>query len=351
MIQEILLLIFGLVLLVKGANYFVEASARLAKKLGVSEFIIGLTLTAIGTSVPELASSISAAVQGAPGLIIGNVVGSNIANIGLVIGIAACIGSFKTNKKMYNRDAYFLMLSVIALIFFALDGSINGIEAIGLLILYFSYVMFLIATKDARNKSHHFSNFLDYFFKFKYIISIKTKIVQQALKKNSHEKTTKQRQVKRLFKESILADFCIMSLALVAIVIGAKYLVLEAVWLAELLSIPKNLIGLSLIAIGTSLPELMVSITAARKGFGGILLGNILGSNIANTFLILGVSSSIIPISISELSITYTIPIMAFFSLFLVYIVQLKKITRKHGIIALTSYIIFMICAFLLGWS
>jgi cation:H+ antiporter len=348
MFENILFLVLGLVLLVKGADYFVEFTARIANKLGVSAFIIGLTLTAIGTSIPELAASVSAALQGHTGLILGNVIGSNIANIGLIIGIAAVIHSFKTDRKMFMRDGYILILTVIVFYAVASDGIISITDGIALLVLYFVYIMFLIKTHSTDSENYTFHHFLDYFFKFEYLTTIKSNVMKRALRK----KTKKEMQTLQLFEEGIIKDVIISILALTAVIIGAKYFVQESAWLANLLGIPDSLIGLSIVAIGTSLPELVVSISAVRKGLSEIVLGNVIGSNIANVLLIIGVSSLIAPLQVSKLSIIYLIPIMGFFTLLLIYFIRSDwSIGRNSGILALLLYIIFMAAAFFFGWS
>jgi cation:H+ antiporter len=348
MLENILILILGLVFLVKGADYFIEATARIANKLGVSAFVVGLTLTAIGTSLPELAASISASFQGHTGLILGNVIGSNIANVGLIIGIAAIIHSFKTNRKMFMRDGYILILTVVLFYAVSADGIISIADGIAFLVLYFVYIMFLVKTHSDDSQSYSFHNFLDYFFKFEYITTIKSSVMKRALAR----KTKKGKQTLQLFKEGIIKDGIISILALIAVIVGAKYLVHESVWLANIFGIPENLIGLSIIAMGTSLPELAVSISAARKGLGEIILGNVIGSNIANVLLIIGISSIIGPLYVSELSIIYLIPIMGFFSLLLLYFIRSNwSIGRKSGFLALTLYILFMFSVFYFGWA
>ena len=350
MITHIAIFVLALAALVKGADYFVEYSARLARQLGVSDFIIGLTITSIGTSVPELAASVSAALQDHTGIIIGNVVGSNISNIGLVLGLTAALRAFETEKKMYERDGYIMIAAVILFFAFALDNKIESFEALIFMLGYVFYILFLIRS-DNQEKSYQFRDFMKYVFDFEYLPPIRSRMFrkkeQGGVIENSNaggEKLIRQRK--------FWINISVTILACLAIMVGARFLIDEAAWIAGLLSVPESVIGLSLIAVGTSLPELTVSISAAKKGKGSLVLGNLIGSNIANILLILGVTGSIQPLRINEISVVYTIPIMLFFSLTLVYFIRSDwKITRTQGWIAVVSYIIFMVLAFTLEWS
>jgi cation:H+ antiporter len=343
---EIILFIVGLVFLVKGADYFIKSAASIAKKLGVSEFIIGL-LVALGTSIPELASSVAAALRNASGIIIGNVVGSNIANIGLIIGIAATIALIKTKKAMIWRDGLIMLFASGLFYIFMVNYSISRIEAGILLLLYIAYMAFLIE-EQPKFEEYHFGHFLRYFFRFRYIMTIRSKFLSPFKPKKDHRKKAKiaseqKRKEKELFKAGLIKDFLITFLSGAAIVFGAKYLVQEAIFFANLLNIPENIIGLSLIAIGTSLPELFVSVSAALKGYGNIAVGNIIGSNIANIFLIIGVSGLITPISIIKSTLLYTAPFMIFMSILLLYFIRSQwKIRRIEGAIFLVLYAVFM---------
>ena len=144
MITHIAIFIVALIFLAKGADFFVEYAARLAKSFGVSDFIIGLTITSIGTSVPELAAAVSAALQDHTGLIIGNVVGSNIANIGLILGLSAALRPFSTESKMYERDGYIMIATVILFFAFSLNNHISAFEALIFILSYIFYILFLI---------------------------------------------------------------------------------------------------------------------------------------------------------------------------------------------------------------
>ncbi len=329
------LLIFavGLALLVKGSDFFVESASRIAKRFGVSEFVIGLTLVAVGTSIPELASSVVASIEGYPELIIGNIVGSNIANIGLIVGISAAFFSIKTNKGMLLRDGYMMVFTAGLFYLFAFNGVLSSFESLLFLVIYGAYIFFLVKTKDER-KTTRFSEFVDYFLRIGYLATLRDVIFGRIRKKE---------QANVVVSAGIGKDIVVIAFSLVAILYGADFVVDEAVQLAGFFGVSDNIIGLTLVAIGTSLPELGVSLSAVRKGFGDILIGNILGSNIVNILLILGISSQISPLRIPSITLLFTAPFMIFISLLLLFFIWSNgKLKMHEGWIFLLLYVLFM---------
>ncbi len=352
MIWEPFMLVLGFLLLIKGSDFLVEAASRIAKKLGVPEFIIGLTLVAVGTSVPELAASIAAAAEGYDELIIGNLVGSNMANIGLILGISAIFSTIKIDKGILKRDGYIMVGAIVLFYIFALTGAIKWYMGVVFLLLYFAYVMFLIQTKDSRVEQK-MSDFVSYFFKLEYLITVKNHAIKRIMGQRSGKEKVfgYHKKIYTAFREGLVKDLMIVGLSLVAIVFGAEYLVAGAMWLAGLLNISSGLIGLSIIAVGTSLPELSVSITAAAKKYGDLSVGNIIGSNIANLFLVMGAASLVNPLTIDSKTLYFVGPFTILLSVILVMLLQKHdhKISRKHGILLLSMYALFMVFMFLMG--
>ncbi len=348
MLLNIILFILGFVFLIGGSEFFVKAAASIAKRLGVSEFVIGLTVVALGTSIPELASSIVASLKHESGVVIGNIVGSNIANIGLIIGITAVFMMIKTKEGMLKRDGYIMLFAALLFFVFILNGILSRLEAVILLLFYFAYLFFLFEVKHDDKTKTHFRDFIDYFFKFKYLTTIKSKIIS-GLDNKKDVSNKEKKEIKELFKAGLIKDFLILAISLVFVIYGAKYVVDEAVFFAGLFNISTNLISITLIAVGTSLPELMVSISATRRGHGDITLGNIIGSNITNIFLIIGVSGLIYPLSIIKTTLYFTAPFMIFISILLLFFVWRNwEIRRIEGIILLVLYLIFLILLFFL---
>lgn len=346
MLLHAAILLVSLVVLVKSADYLLEYAARIAYRFDVSDLIVGLVITSVGTSLPELASSLSAAVVGSSGLVIGNVVGSNIANIGLVLGVAAIVRPFATEKRMHDRDGFIMLASVLLFFLMALDNVIGRLDAAALLIMYIAYVIFA-ARSDRSGVEHRFRDFLKFLFDFEYATPFVRRLGR--LRSDRGKQRTKN---KKLELRPLLFEIGVSGASLAALIVGARYVVVEAVWFARMFRLPDNLIGLSIIAIGTSLPELMISISAARKDKGALIVGNVIGSNIANILLILGLAGSVHKLDVAEQSVVYTIPIMLFFSLTLLYFIRRNwRISRVEGAIAVVGYLAFLGTAFWKGWG
>lgn len=330
---EFLILVVSMIALIKGSDLFIDSSANLAKKFNISEFIIGLTLVAIGTSIPELASSISASLAGSQGIILGNVIGSNIANICLVIGLGAFLYGIKTNENIVFRDGLIVLFTTALFYVLIFDGNLNLVEAIFMLILYGAYVLFTFEFQEQRA---HFRDFVRYFFGFKYLITIKSRLFTRNKNKE---------KIQEAFKEGVIKDVLLAVIGLIILVVGAKYLILESVFFANLFGIPEMFIGLSIIALGTSIPELSVSLAAIKKGFGDIALGNIIGSNIANILLILSVSKFIGPVA--GTGIFFSITTLLLITLFFFILMRTNyKITKMNGLTLMIIYVIFLIISF-----
>lgn len=329
MIQDIIINIFlfaiGLLLLLKSSEKFVEFVSAFAKSIGVSQFIIGLTLVAFGTSMPELVSSLIASIKGSPDIVIGNILGSNIANIGLIIGITAFISSVKADRDMIKRDGYMMLASAIVTYIFVVSHELSRTESVILILMYLAYLIFLFKERSVF-ETGFFDEYLDYFINFEFL-----KVVW---KKGKNEKKSISISYKDMF-------FSAASLTIV--ILSANLIVDKSVWLAGTLGVTEGFIGLTLIALGTSLPELAVSVTAAKKGHGEIALGNVLGSNIVNILFILSLSSFFSPLSLSAFESFFIGPLMVLLSFLLIIFIAVKNRLRKiHGVIFLFIYLIFL---------
>ncbi len=329
---NVLILIVGLFCLIKGSQIFVKSSVSIAKRLGISTFIIGLTIIAFGTSLPELVSSIFASLEKASGLIIGTIIGANIANLSLINGIASFINPIKVEKDVLKRDGYMVIFSVLILLISLIDGKISRTEGIIFLLIYISYILFLIEFKNLK-RHYKFQDFIDYSFRFGYLHFIKSLFSKSKVslkkKKKSNGKTWK--------KLSLLI------LGAVLIYFGAKYVVEEALFFAVSFNISGIIIGV-LISIGTTLPELSVSITASRKKLGNIVIGNTLGSCITNTLLILGISALIYPLVFTKTTVYFILGFLILTSFITLYFIKTRlKLRKIEGMFLLLIYVIFLI--------
>ncbi|MBI4147026.1 calcium/sodium antiporter [Candidatus Woesearchaeota archaeon] len=333
---NLIILIASIALLIKSSDYFVKAAASLARRLGVSEFIIGLTFVAVGTSLPELASSITASFLGQDKIIIGNVVGSNIANIGLILGITAIIAAISTRKTNVKMDGYLMIFAALLLTTFAFDRVISRIEAIVFLVFYGGYIIYLFEKSQDLKGEYNFKEYLWYILKFKPFNGARNIILRFW---NEYNGATKNKEYKTLLK-----NLAILTVTGLGVVAGAHFTIVKASLFAELLGINKEAIGIILIAVGTSLPELSVSIAAARLGRGEIAMGNIVGSNIANILLVLGTAALIRPVTFGLEMLSFVLPTLIFISLVLLVLMwKYKKITRTHGLGLVAFYALFLL--------
>ena len=276
MLLDLLLLVLGLALLLAGGRLLVAGAVQLAGTLGVSELAIGLTVVAFGTSAPELAVNLSAAIQGNAGIAFGNVVGSNIANVALVLGVAALVRSLRIDSTIVNREIPMMLLATAAAIILGLDRLRGEVErydrADGLiLLLLFSVFLYYSISEVAAKRSSD-------------------PIAEAAAGSVSTEQFV-----------TATRSGLMVAVGLALLVGGAELTVARAVALAEALGVSRAVIGLSVVALGTSLPELATSFVAARRGSITLAVGNIVGSNIFNLLFILGTTAAITPVDVPHL--------------------------------------------------
>ena len=293
-------LIIGFVLLTKGADYFIENSASFAEEKGISPHVVGVTIVAFGTSLPELLVSIISSLQRYNDLALGNIVGSNISNIGLVLAISTFIFYYvlKTDispAEDANNDSYVMLLAVLLLYFFATDKLISQIEGIVFFSLYIIYIFWLY-------------------------------------------KRTKAEEV---ISEDSKTSYLFLIGGLIALLIGAQLTVDSAVEIAIAVGIPEIVVGLSVVAVGTSLPELAGTISAARMGHKEIAVGNVIGSNIANIFLVMGVLSIINPISVENFVVEQTLPLLILLTVVTFALIRIP-LNRLSGSLLFAFFLFFI---------
>ena len=337
MLAQLLLVAAGLVVLFKASDYLIEAAGRLAKMLGVSELVIGLTIVAVGTSIPEMASSLSASLQGSPGLALGNIIGSNISNIALVLGISALMGTVAVHKRVVKRDSLMLLLSSFLVLVVLFNGLVSWIEGILLIFLFVAYSAFIFR-KRKNLAGYDFAGFVRYFLKMGYIEEL-TEKGAGALRSFLTGKGRK-RAVE-------LREIAIILIAGIAIVFSADLLIRGAIGIAGLLEIEEAFIGLTVVAIGTSLPELSVSLSAARKRKGDLMVGNIVGSNISNSLLVLGLAAVASPLALTAGFMKNAVFMCLFTVLFLLLIFRRARLGKAEGVLLLACYAAFLLFAYL----
>lgn len=314
MVWQIALLIIGFVMLIKGADWFVDGAAGIADKLHIPQLIIGLTIVAMGTSAPEAAISISASVQGSADIAVGNILGSNILNILIILGITSVITPLAVQKSTVKYEIPFvIIISVIFGLIGLFDNSIGFIDGILLWVLFIAYIAYL------------------------FIMTKKGKI--QADESDDEDNDKKPKKVWQLIL------FGIIGIALV--VFGSNITVNAATEIATMFGMSERFIGLTIVALGTSLPELVTSITAALKKNADIAIGNIVGSNIFNILFVIGTSAMITPVAYQSQFLIDSIFCVATAILLLLLVLNKdKKLKRWGGIIMLicyTGYFVYLI--------
>ena len=302
-----MLFILGFVLLIGGGNLLVNGAVALAKRLNLSPLLIGLTVVGFGTSVPELIASLFALNQSVPDLAVGNVIGSNIANILLVLGVAACIRTIKISKLSLRRDGKFLLLATFVLFCAVFLGQINFLLGLIMCLCLCYYVYYAYQT----DKRHS--------------------LLVQKLEEPTHPK-------RRERKKMIWVDFANVALGIGLTCFGARILVDNAVLLAKHLGISTEIIGLTLIAVGTSLPELATSVIASIKKQSDVAFGNIVGSNIYNALFILGFLALFQPIHIPTTLQPDVLWMTGATLLLLLFAYTQHKISKGMGILFLVIY-------------
>ena len=308
---SIIFLVIGFILLIKGADLFVDGSSNVAKALGIPSLIIGLTIVAFGTSAPEAAVSVTASLKGMNDISLGNVVGSNICNLLLVLGFSGLGGCLTAKKKIITRDFIYAIFSSIVMLFLSYGfffGKTTYASAIidredGLILLCFLGIYLYALLTDAA----------------------------RSVKKNEEKSEFK------------IKDLGFIGIGLAGIIFGGQLVVDNATKIAEMLNVSQDVIALTIVAIGTSLPELVTSFIAAKKGESDIAIGNVVGSNIFNIFFILGISSVISPITYGFNS--FVDIVIMFISSVMVYLLTLKnfRIGNKKGLILLASYVMYLV--------
>jgi cation:H+ antiporter len=317
----------GLVLLVLGGELLVRGAVRLAERLGMSPLLIGLTLVGFGTSTPELVTSVQAALAGSPGIAVGNIVGSNIANILLILGLAAILSPISVGSNALKRDGSLVVLTALALTAVGFLAQLDRLTGIVFVLGLAGYVIYayLQESRAARSGS------ADHTAAFE-----KGQALEEAVPHLNEG------HARSLFADAAIAlTMCLAGLVLV--VIGGSYIVDGAIQLARAFNISETVIGLTIVAVGTSTPELVTSIIAAIRKHSDVALGNILGSNIYNILGIGGLTGIISPTAIPQEIASFDNLVMVAVSLALVAIMYSgRTITRMEGGLLILGYVVYL---------
>lgn len=300
MLINIVLLVMGLVVVLKGADWLTDGAVNIASRFGVSQMVIGLTIVAMGTSMPELCVSMVSALKGTPDLAVGNVVGSNTLNTLLIVGCSALVAPIMVKRSSVRRDIPFAVLASLLMLIFCLDGGIDRLDA-ALLFILFAVFMF-VTVKYSKNEG-------------------------------TEAKTT----AAPLGKAALL-----LVVGLVCLILGSNLFVDNASFIASTLGVSDAVIGLTIVAGGTSLPELATSMVSAKKGNSDIAIGNVIGSNVFNILMIIGVTGLVKPMHIKGITSLDLIVMLASMLLLWFFCRTTYKVKRWEGAVLAISYIAYL---------
>jgi cation:H+ antiporter len=308
------ILLVGFALLIKGADIFVDGASSIAKKFHVPPMLIGLTIVAMGTSAPEAAVSISSSLAGQNDMSIANVVGSNFFNILIVLGVSAIISKLPVEKETIKKDTPFLIFISVLLLVLSLSFNLSRLDGIIFLVLFALFLINMIKS-NINSKDNE----------------------------DSGSETAIAIEVSDTQSISMPKTLLICLIGIVGIVFGGGLVVDSATNIATSLGMSANLVGLTIVAMGTSLPELVTSVIAVRKGETEIAIGNVIGSNIFNILLVLGLAALIHPMTVSMLAIIDTIFMTAITILLYIFMKKDNSLTKVHGIIFVVIYFAYLI--------
>ncbi len=312
-IIQVALLALGFAVLIKGADWFVDGASGIAERMGIPQLVIGLTIVALGTSAPEAAVSISAAFKGSADITIGNIVGSNIMNILIILGLSAVVAPLAVAKSTIRFEIPFVILITLLLMAQGMDGTISFVDGVILWVLFIAYFIYL------------------------FILAKRQRSAVQTLHTRIEENDNLDVGTGARLK-SIGMLLLLVVVGIVCIVVGSNIAVDAATALARIFGLSERFIGLTIVALGTSLPELVTSVLAARKGNADIAIGNIVGSNIFNILFVVGTSALIIPITFASAFIVDTLVAVGAAVMLLICCIPKQHLGRIAGALMLAGY-------------
>lgn len=321
MLENLLLLIVGFILLVKGADFFVEGSAAVAKIFKVPSIIIGLTIVAMGTSAPELAVSVTAGLAGNNEIAISNVIGSNVFNLLVVVGVCAAVLPMNVEKSILKKEFPYVLIVQALLLFFCVNafmgevfGNVNGanvlsrVEGIVMIIIFIAFLVNMILTTLKSRK--------------------------EAVEEQTEEEEKK-------LHPALCLVYIVGGIA--AVVFGGDVVVDSASYIASAFGFSQTFIGLTVVAVGTSLPELVTSLAAIKKGENDLALGNVLGSNLFNILLVLALSASLTPIAVLSANIIDLVFLVVSSVVVYAFCLGKQKVSRLEGVIMVLMYVFYTV--------
>lgn len=338
---NIVLLVLGVIIVLKGADWLTDGAVNIATRFGVSQMVIGLTIVAMGTSMPEFCVSMVSALKGTPDLAVGNVVGSNTLNTLLIVGCSALVAPIMVKRSSVKRDIPFAVVASLLMLLFCLDGAIGRVDAA---VLFAGFCLFMFVTlKYAKTTEEHAATVATSGAAMATAAAASTSVSEASTSHTSASKaSTSQPSAPEASVASMLKAIVMLVVGLLCLIAGSNMFVDNASFVASSLGVSDAVIGLTIVAGGTSLPELATSMVSAKKGNSDIAIGNVIGSNVFNILMIIGITGLVKPMHIAGITTLDLIMMLASMLLMWFFCRTTYKVKRWEGAVLTIVYLAYL---------
>lgn len=338
---NIVLLVLGVIIVLKGADWLTDGAVNIATRFGVSQMVIGLTIVAMGTSMPEFCVSMVSALKGTPDLAVGNVVGSNTLNTLLIVGCSALVAPIMVKRSSVKRDIPFAVVASLLMLLFCLDGAIGRVDAA---VLFAGFCLFMFVTlKYAKTTEEHAATVATSGAAMATAAAASTSVSEASTSHTSAPKaSTSQPSAPEASVASMLKAIVMLVVGLLCLIAGSNMFVDNASFVASSLGVSDAVIGLTIVAGGTSLPELATSMVSAKKGNSDIAIGNVIGSNVFNILMIIGITGLVKPMHIAGITTLDLIMMLASMLLMWFFCRTTYKVKRWEGAVLTIIYLAYL---------
>lgn len=338
---NIVLLVLGVIIVLKGADWLTDGAVNIATRFGVSQMVIGLTIVAMGTSMPEFCVSMVSALKGTPDLAVGNVVGSNTLNTLLIVGCSALVAPIMVKRSSVKRDIPFAVVASLLMLLFCLDGAIGRVDAA---VLFAGFCLFMFVTlKYAKTTEEHAASVATSGAAMATAAAASTSVSEASTSQTSAPKaSTSQPSAPEASVASMLKAVVMLVVGLLCLIAGSNMFVDNASFVASSLGVSDAVIGLTIVAGGTSLPELATSMVSAKKGNSDIAIGNVIGSNVFNILMIIGITGLVKPMHIAGITTLDLIMMLASMLLMWFFCRTTYKVKRWEGAVLTIVYLAYL---------
>lgn len=338
---NIVLLVLGVIIVLKGADWLTDGAVNIATRFGVSQMVIGLTIVAMGTSMPEFCVSMVSALKGTPDLAVGNVVGSNTLNTLLIVGCSALVAPIMVKRSSVKRDIPFAVVASLLMLLFCLDGAIGRVDAA---VLFAGFCLFMFVTlKYAKTTEEHAATVATSGAAMATAAAASASVSEASTSQTSDpEASTSQPSASEASVASMLKAVVMLVVGLLCLIAGSNMFVDNASFVASSLGVSDAVIGLTIVAGGTSLPELATSMVSAKKGNSDIAIGNVIGSNVFNILMIIGITGLVKPMHIAGITTLDLIMMLASMLLMWFFCRTTYKVKRWEGAVLTIVYLAYL---------